>query len=239
MMQGGTIMGWSRPAAGQWSCSAACCAASRASASRSPPARCRLADAAARHSPCRPAPSAGFQCHGRPAIADALDRDASILIAGAAWRPRRWMCCSSASSARLRRGSGWRSSRFRRQYGGVRPHPTQLLGAQRRGQHDRGDPAESAGRADVSLSSVPLLQFSGRAHVTDSAEERERAFSLSHEREQKADPERKGIAVIVDLDEAKACSAHRPGAEIMPYGPRLTRAQKEGRRAFFPSVRGR
>jgi hypothetical protein len=50
---------------------------------------------------------------------------------------------------------------------------------------------------------VPLLQFSGRAHVTDSADERERAFSLAHDREQKADPERKGLAVIVDLDEIK------------------------------------
>lgn len=50
---------------------------------------------------------------------------------------------------------------------------------------------------------VPLLQFSGRAHVTDDAGERERAFSLAHEREQKADPERRGLAVIVDLDEVK------------------------------------
>jgi hypothetical protein len=50
---------------------------------------------------------------------------------------------------------------------------------------------------------VPLLQFSGRAHVTDSAEERDRAFSLAQEREQKSDPERKGLAVIVDLDEVK------------------------------------
>jgi hypothetical protein len=50
---------------------------------------------------------------------------------------------------------------------------------------------------------VPLLQFSGRAHVTDSAEERERVFSLAHESEQKADAERKGLAVIIDLDEVK------------------------------------
>ncbi len=50
---------------------------------------------------------------------------------------------------------------------------------------------------------VPLLQFAGRARITDSAEERERAFSLAHERERNADPERKGLAVIVDLDEIK------------------------------------
>jgi hypothetical protein len=47
---------------------------------------------------------------------------------------------------------------------------------------------------------VPLLQFSGRAHVTTDAAERERAFSLAALREQESDPERKGVAVIVDLD---------------------------------------
>jgi len=50
---------------------------------------------------------------------------------------------------------------------------------------------------------VPMLQFSGRAHIADSTEERERVFSLAHKREQRADPERKGLAVIVDLDEVR------------------------------------
>jgi hypothetical protein len=46
---------------------------------------------------------------------------------------------------------------------------------------------------------VPLLQFTGRARVADAAE-RERAFELAHEKERKADPERKGRAIIIDLD---------------------------------------
>jgi hypothetical protein len=51
--------------------------------------------------------------------------------------------------------------------------------------------------------SVPLLQFIGRARITDDAAERDRAFTLSHEKERSRDPERKGRAVIVDLDEVK------------------------------------
>lgn len=47
---------------------------------------------------------------------------------------------------------------------------------------------------------VPLLQFIGRARVAAPGAETDRAFSLSHEREQKSDPDRNGTAVIVDLD---------------------------------------
>lgn len=47
---------------------------------------------------------------------------------------------------------------------------------------------------------TPVLNFIGRARITDDAAERERAFSISHERERKADPERKGRAIIIDLD---------------------------------------
>jgi Pyridoxamine 5'-phosphate oxidase len=50
---------------------------------------------------------------------------------------------------------------------------------------------------------VPLLQFSGRARVTDNPAERDRAFNLSHEKEREKDPDRKGAAVIIDLDEVK------------------------------------
>jgi hypothetical protein len=52
-------------------------------------------------------------------------------------------------------------------------------------------------------SSVPLLQFIGRARITDDSRERDRVFALAHERERASDPERKGRAVIVDLDEVK------------------------------------
>jgi hypothetical protein len=50
---------------------------------------------------------------------------------------------------------------------------------------------------------VPLLQFIGRARISDDPAERERAFSISHEKEQQRDPERKGRAVIVELDAIK------------------------------------
>jgi hypothetical protein len=47
---------------------------------------------------------------------------------------------------------------------------------------------------------VPVLNFIGRARITEDAAERERAFSQAHEKERKADPERKGRAIIIDLD---------------------------------------
>lgn len=50
---------------------------------------------------------------------------------------------------------------------------------------------------------VPLLQFIGRARITDDPTERDRAFELAHQKERASDPERKGRAVIVDLDEVK------------------------------------
>jgi hypothetical protein len=51
--------------------------------------------------------------------------------------------------------------------------------------------------------SVPLLQFAGRARISDSPAERDRAFDLSHAKEREKDPDRKGRAVIIDLDEVK------------------------------------
>jgi hypothetical protein len=51
--------------------------------------------------------------------------------------------------------------------------------------------------------SVPLLQFIGLARITDDPTERDRVFELAHPKERASDPERKGRAVIVDLDEVK------------------------------------
>src|SRR5277367_6151851 len=45
--------------------------------------------------------------------------------------------------------------------------------------------------------SVPLLQFIGRARITDDPIERDRVSDLFHERERASDPESKGRAVIV------------------------------------------
>lgn len=51
--------------------------------------------------------------------------------------------------------------------------------------------------------SVPALQFIGRARLANGRAERDRVFDLAPEKERAADPERKGQAVIVDLDEVK------------------------------------
>jgi hypothetical protein len=45
-----------------------------------------------------------------------------------------------------------------------------------------------------------MLQFAGRARVTSDPAERAKVFESAPEFEQKADPERKGAAVIIDLD---------------------------------------
>ena len=44
-----------------------------------------------------------------------------------------------------------------------------------------------------------VLQFAGRARVVEGAE-RDRVYDLAPEYEQKADPEKKGVAVVIDLD---------------------------------------
>jgi hypothetical protein len=44
-----------------------------------------------------------------------------------------------------------------------------------------------------------FLQFAGRARIAEGAD-RERVFDAAPEFERKADPEKKGVAVIVDLD---------------------------------------
>ena len=49
-------------------------------------------------------------------------------------------------------------------------------------------------------STVPMLQFSGRARIVESQSDRGRVFELSPQKEQAQDPERKGVAVIVELD---------------------------------------
>ena len=47
-----------------------------------------------------------------------------------------------------------------------------------------------------------ILQFYGRARVAAGAE-RDRVYDLSPEYERKQDPERKGVAVVVDLDKVE------------------------------------
>jgi uncharacterized pyridoxamine 5'-phosphate oxidase family protein len=63
------------------------------------------------------------------------------------------------------------------------------------------------GNPDVALmyrsKTVPFIQFTGRAKIVDNSEERNRAFDIAPEKERASDPERKGVAVIIDLDEVK------------------------------------
>jgi Pyridoxamine 5'-phosphate oxidase len=50
---------------------------------------------------------------------------------------------------------------------------------------------------------TPLLQFQGRARIATDETERKRVFEKSPEREQKSDPERKGNAIVIDLDKVE------------------------------------
>ncbi|HEX5380122.1 MAG TPA: pyridoxamine 5'-phosphate oxidase family protein [Phenylobacterium sp.] len=47
-----------------------------------------------------------------------------------------------------------------------------------------------------------VLQFSGRARMAQGAE-RDRIYDLAPEFEQKADPDKKGVAVVIDLDKVE------------------------------------
>ena len=50
---------------------------------------------------------------------------------------------------------------------------------------------------------TPLLQFQGRARIATDEAERARVFESAPERERNSDPERKGNAVIIDLDKVE------------------------------------
>jgi predicted pyridoxine 5'-phosphate oxidase superfamily flavin-nucleotide-binding protein len=65
--------------------------------------------------------------------------------------------------------------------------------------------------------SVPLLQFIGRARISDNVNEQDRAFNLAHEKEREKDPERKGLAVIVDLDEVNGVLGFNSGKPIVVH----------------------
>lgn len=67
---------------------------------------------------------------------------------------------------------------------------------------------------------TPLLQFKGRARIATDPTERKKVFETAPEREQQSDPERKGIAVIVDLDAVEGVLSFGPNG---PNFVRLTR----------------
>src|SRR5215472_11598062 len=65
--------------------------------------------------------------------------------------------------------------------------------------------------------STPLLQFHGRARVATDENERERVFAAAPEVERKADPDKKGLAIIIDLTRVEGV------LRIGPDGPILCR----------------
>jgi hypothetical protein len=54
------------------------------------------------------------------------------------------------------------------------------------------------------------LQFRGRAHLTEDQKDRDQIFDNSPAAEQAADPDRKGLAFIVDLDRVDGRTAAGP-----------------------------
>ena len=61
---------------------------------------------------------------------------------------------------------------------------------------------------------VPVLQFTGRGRVTNDPAELERAYAIMHERERAGDPERKGRAIIVDVDAVRGVLGFDNGKPI-------------------------
>ena len=50
---------------------------------------------------------------------------------------------------------------------------------------------------------TPMLQFQGEARIATDAPERAKVFENSPEQERKSDPERKGLAIIIDINKVE------------------------------------
>ena len=68
---------------------------------------------------------------------------------------------------------------------------------------------------------TPLLQFQGRARVVTDEAERISVFDAAPERERNADPECKGVAVIVELDRVGGVLGFKDGKPIRVQLERL------------------
>jgi hypothetical protein len=69
-----------------------------------------------------------------------------------------------------------------------------------------------------------MLQFHGRGRIATGEAERERVFGNASEREQNSDPERKGVAIVIDLDKVRRSEirSRRSGvceARVIAAGP--------------------
>jgi general stress protein 26 len=58
---------------------------------------------------------------------------------------------------------------------------------------------------------TPLLKFAGTARIATDPAERKKVFESAPEREQQSDPERKGLAVIVELESVEG---------VLSFGPK-------------------
>lgn len=63
-------------------------------------------------------------------------------------------------------------------------------------------------------STTPVLQFHGRARVAEDTAERDAVFENAPEREQQADPERRGAAIIIDLDRIEGVLRRGPDGPV-------------------------
>ena len=61
---------------------------------------------------------------------------------------------------------------------------------------------------------VPFLKFEGRARIATDPAERDQVFEAAPERERKADPERKGLAVVIELDKVSGVLGFGPDGPI-------------------------
>lgn len=61
---------------------------------------------------------------------------------------------------------------------------------------------------------TPVLQFHGRARITDDPVERARVFENAPERERQSDPERRGAAIVVDLDRIEGVLKRGPDGPV-------------------------
>lgn len=64
---------------------------------------------------------------------------------------------------------------------------------------------------------TPVVQFHGRARIAEDDAERAQVFERAPDRERAADPERKGVAVLIDLDRVEGVLM------LAPEGPVFVR----------------
>ncbi len=62
---------------------------------------------------------------------------------------------------------------------------------------------------------TPLLQFQGRARIATDEATRAKVFESAPEREQKSYPERKGLAIVIDLDKVQGVLKFGPDGPVV------------------------